>query len=314
MVLRYLQIIIKSEKLIFMQVDNYFGCRYPIVCMAMNKVSDLNLALAVRRAGALPSLSIFNYNNIDLLEQDLIDYKRTFNDLKILLSISVKELIELSICNLIIKYKVEFLELIQDTPGEDINRASPEEIAIKKQIEKENLKFLRNNNIIVFLKISAVKKIDYEVDGVILKGQEGAGRGNFSLENLFAYIKEYNSKLLIIASGGIGNSKQIKYYIDNGAIGVGIGTMFAVSEESKISKETKLKMIAATSNDITRFTTGSAQNALVFEELSNDTFNHSFGLAAGVTGATSGHILVGKSIDYINSIKPVAEIIEQLIE
>ena len=43
-----------------MTVQNLLGSKYPIIAMAMNKVSDVNLAIAVRKAGAIPSLSVFN--------------------------------------------------------------------------------------------------------------------------------------------------------------------------------------------------------------------------------------------------------------
>ena len=119
-----------------MNFKNYFGTTYPIVSMPMNKVSDLTLAIAVRRAGALPSLSIFNYSDVALLEQDLIDYKKEFNDTKLLLSISDKELRMQSVCNLIIQHQIEFVEVIQPTQGEGLIQPSLEELQSKTKLEK----------------------------------------------------------------------------------------------------------------------------------------------------------------------------------
>ena len=38
-----------------------FNSKHPIIAMPMNGVSTVDLAIAVTRAGAVPSLSIFNY-------------------------------------------------------------------------------------------------------------------------------------------------------------------------------------------------------------------------------------------------------------
>jgi NAD(P)H-dependent flavin oxidoreductase YrpB (nitropropane dioxygenase family) len=298
-----------------MNFKNYFGTKYPIVSMPMNKVSDLTLAMAVRRAGALPSLSIFNYSDVALLEQDLIDYKKEFNDTKLLLSISDKELRMQSVCNLIIQHQIEFVEILQHTPGEGLLiQPSYEEFQSKTQLEKANLELIRNNNVKVFLKTHNTKNIEYIVDGLVLKGQDGAGRGTESLETLFADIKKHSPDLLVIVSGGIGTAEQVKHYLDNGANAVGIGTLLAVSKECKISNETKLKMIESTSNDIKKFNNGAVQNALIFTEIANDTFNHTQGLEQGIAGTSSGHIFAGTGIDHISEIRPVSDIIDDLIK
>lgn len=297
-----------------MNFKNYFGTKYPIVSMPMNKVSDLTLAIAVRRAGALPSLSIFNYNDVTLLEQDLIDYKKEFNDAKLLLSISDKELRMQSVCNLIIQHQIEFVEVIPPTPGEGLIQPSLEEFQSKIKLEKTNLEFIRNNNVKVFLKTHNIKNIEYIVDGLVIKGQEGAGRGTESLETLFTYIKKHSPELPIIVCGGIGTAEQVKHYLDNGASAVGIGTLLAVSKECKISNETKLKMIESTSNDIKKFNNGAVQNALIFTEIANDTFNHTQGLEQGIAGTSSGHIFAGTGIDHISEIRPVSDIIDDLIK
>ena len=297
-----------------MNFKNYFGTKYPIVSMPMNKVSDLTLAIAVRRAGALPSLSIFNYSDVALLEQDLIDYKKEFNDTKLLLSISDKELRMQSVCNLIIQHQIEFVEVIQPTQGEGLIQPSLEELQSKTKLEKTNLEFIRNNNVKVFLKTHNIKNIEYIVDGLVIKGQEGAGRGTESLETLFTDIKKHDPELPIIVCGGIGTAEQVKYYLNNGASAVGIGTLLAVSKECKISNETKLKMIESTSNDIKKFNNGAVQNALIFTEIANDTFNHTQGLEQGIAGTSSGHIFAGTGIDHISEIRPVSDIIDDLIK
>jgi NAD(P)H-dependent flavin oxidoreductase YrpB (nitropropane dioxygenase family) len=220
-----------------------------------------------------------------------------------------------SVCNLIIQHQIEFVEILQHTPGEGLLiQPSYEEFQSKTQLEKANLELIRNNNVKVFLKTHNTKNIEYIVDGLVLKGQDGAGRGTESLETLFADIKKHSPDLLVIVSGGIGTAEQVKHYLDNGANAVGIGTLLAVSKECKISNETKLKMIESTSNDIKKFNNGAVQNALIFTEIANDTFNHTQGLEQGIAGTSSGHIFAGTGIDHISEIRPVSDIIDDLIK
>lgn len=274
-----------------------FGTKYPIVAAAMNQVSDIKLSKAVRHSGGIPSLSIYNYkNNFQGLLEDLKDYKKEFNDLKLFLSLGDAELKIPAVLDLVLKSKIEFIELILD--GADIH------------VELESV---INNGTKVFVKCLSLKGVIPGITGVIIKGDEGAGRGSKDLNMLFQQIKTQYPDLEIIVSGGIGTYAQIKHYMDLGALAVSIGTLFAVAKESKISLETKLKMINATRTDIKQFETGARQNALIFSSIDGDDHNHTTGLHAGIHNPTAGHVFVGTAIDQITEIKPVAEIIKCLM-
>ncbi len=70
----------------------FFGSRHPILCAAMNQVSDAALAIAVHNAGAFPSLSIPNYIrngafDMDAYERELRTYKEATGSDNLLLSI-----------------------------------------------------------------------------------------------------------------------------------------------------------------------------------------------------------------------------------
>jgi NAD(P)H-dependent flavin oxidoreductase YrpB (nitropropane dioxygenase family) len=274
-----------------------FGTKYPIVAAAMNQVSDIKLSKAVRHSGGIPSLSIYNYrNNFQGLLADLEDYKKEFNDLKLFLSLGDAELKIPAVLDLVLKSKIEFIELILD--GAEIYT---------------ELESIVNNGTRVFVKCLSLKGVIPGITGVIIKGDEGAGRGSRDLDTLFQQIKTHYPDLEIIVSGGIGTYAQVKYYMDRGALAVSIGTLFAVAEESKISLETKLKIINATRTDIKQFETGAQQNALIFSSIDGDDHNHTAGLHTGIHNPTAGHVFVGTAIDHITEIKPVAEIIKCLM-
>ena len=297
-----------------MTVQNLLGSKYPIIAMAMNKVSDVNLAIAVRKAGAIPSLSIFNYfSAVDhisdsILRSALCRYKSATGDCNILLSISEAELIDKRFQKVIIEEQVRLIELIPNSLDE----------APFSQFHRDQLTLaideIRSNGTLVFVKVLAIEDVMDDIDGVILKGSEGAGRGTTNLEILFEKVRNKFIDLPIIVSGGIGTSAQVKWFIDNGALAVGIGTLFAASLESRVSYETKLKMVEATADSITKLGTGAVQNALIFSSTENDSFNNTKGLIAGIKSPNTGHVFVGTGVDQITGILPVEEIIQNLVK
>lgn len=297
-----------------------FNCNYPIAAMAMNKVSDLKLAVAVRKAGAFPSLSIYNYFisptkiSEKLLQQDLESYKEQCGDSCILLSIGVTQLLNDRLFDAVYNSKVSAIELILETVDES---KSEDELRVDERNKRISL--LRNNGTLVFVKTINLDDIIDGIDGITLKGPNGAGRGNtqgISLSELFDQVKANYPDLKVIVAGGIGTSAQVKEYMDRGAWACGIGTLFAATEESRVNHETKLKMVEATSQDIQQLAVSTvetmAQNALVFSATANDNFNNTRGLMAGVQSPKSGHIFAGHSVDLITSIVPVQTVVDSL--
>ena len=299
----------------------FFNTKYPIACMAMNKVSDVNLALAVRRAGCLPSLSIFNYYtgineiSVSLLERDLDEYYNEFGDASVLISVDVGNLLDLpGLLDVLLKRSVKAVEIIIEDRNPD---AESRQVTILPNVISQ----LRASGALVFTKALSSGDVLTCASGVVLKGPDGAGRGNIigvTLEQLFDQFKAHFPAQLIITSGGVGTSEQLKHYIDRGAFGVGIGTMFAVSAESKISSETKLKLVASGASDVKRLgnsTTGFvSQNAIIFSNTAGDNDNNTRGLMAGIKNPNIGHVFVGKGIEHATEILTCNEIVQRLVK
>jgi NAD(P)H-dependent flavin oxidoreductase YrpB (nitropropane dioxygenase family) len=299
----------------------FFDCKYPIACMAMNKVSDLNLAIAVRRAGCLPSLSIFNYFiDVELigttkLKRDLKQYHEVFGDTSILLSLDVTNLLDLpGLIDILLEYKVRAVEII-------LEDQHPDAYIRRRTILPEVVARLQANGTMVFTKTLMPNDTLVGADGIILKGPDGAGRGNLTGETLEQLFEKFKTNCLdhkVITSGGVGTSAQLKYYIDRGAFGVGIGTMFAVSVESKISTETKLKLVASGAADVKRLENGKtdldSQNAVVFGSVAVDNHNNTRGLMVGIKDPSQGHVFIGKGIEHANEILTCEEIVQRLVK
>ena len=101
--------------------------------------------------------------------------------------------------------------------------------------------------------------------------------------------------------------------MDQDALAIGIGTLFAASEESCVSKDTKQRIIDSTSADIKLIGPLNCRG-LLFSRLEDDDENNSKSLYAGIKGTDTGCIYVGNGIDYIKEIMPVKDIIEWLVK
>lgn len=289
--------------------------KYPIICSPMNGVSDVKLAIACHNAGILPSLVPYCYSTDDKIdiprvEAALGEYMTATNNGKLLIAVESFEYADEQLFNLLVKYKISMVEVL------DVNRET------LKGIYQTSLK-AKEHNIKTALKITGgldmVEKIFNHIgqfDGISIKGPAGAGRGNdyLKLEHEIPKIKKQFPNLSIIASGGINTSENVKTILDLGADAVSIGTMFCASEESSLSPETKNKVINSSMNDVKRLPTGERQKALIFSAVKETDTNNTAGLIEGVKTGTSGHIFVGSGIDYITAIKPVSEIVNDLVK
>lgn len=296
-----------------MNHKQFLGCRYPIVASPMNRVSDLKLAIACANAGIFPSFNIFNWWDpiLDALDIKSIDRElKEFRDRasgNFLLSTTTTVMANDDVYNLIVNNKVSHLEIL-DQPDE------------KSSIT------LSNHKVFQPYKDAGVKIIPKQLsghnaknpimDGIMLKRKEGAGRGfeHIDMDEEIIKIKNDAPNLPMILSGGIGTTQDMQKYLNMGCIAVGIGTLLAASEESCISLESKRKMIEATTADIQRMSNGSRQNAVVFSEYKGpDDFNNTRSLMAGIKSPNMGHIFAGTGIDHITAIKPVNDIIQELV-
>lgn len=290
----------------------FLGCRYPIIAAPMNRVSDLNLAIACHNAGVLPSLTIFNWifdNSVNwkLGEYDIKQFQDQTGSNNILLSMSLDQIEDAYTLEFLVKNKIDKIEIV----GSD---------SLPQTTSPTSMKFFehyRNEGILCIAKQLLSKKINTPViNSVMLKGPDGAGRGldSIRLEDEIIHSLKINPALPVIASGGIGTSNEIRKYLELGCSAVAIGTLLAVSEESCIPLQTKLKMIQSSSANIERLKSSSNQNALIFKELLSDDVNNTQGLIQGISTANIGHVLLGSGIDHIDSIRPVNDIIGQLVE
>ena len=310
---------------------DFFGTKHPIVCLAMNGVSDANLAIAVSKAGAMPSLSLPNYMRdmgktflkVDLVKDiSKISYESGSNNL--LISLTEHQLFEhYNFLSALFKtYRVTHIELIIMSKLDSHFNINEDNDYLKKlkALQDQGLKIIVKS--ISFPKdtLHRFKITEPIMDGLLIKGLEGAGKVNnisynstVTLESLATLaVNKYPNKA-IIPSGGISTADNVKNYLELGCTAVGIGTLFALSEESKVAKNSKLQIIADNKRKLEKLECeGIVQNAFVFKKFEGeDNSNHSNSLKLGTEGL-GGHLFVGKGISEVNEILPVAEIVDRL--
>jgi NAD(P)H-dependent flavin oxidoreductase YrpB (nitropropane dioxygenase family) len=299
--------------------QQHFNSNYPIICAGMNKVSNVELALAVKQAGCYPSLVAFNHlvmlsetdvatDDIQGLDDALTEYKKIAGDSNYILGVSCNLLKRKNhVLDLIHSHKPAYIELF------DLFGFSDHEFYnIIRNLQTAGVKVLvKVPYLDRFLKFKMVWQM---VDGVIIKGDKGAGRVTTSVIDLTEQVRilrDLRDDWIIIAQGGVHDSAGITELLNAGATAVSMGTVFALSEESPIPTETKLKMVASSYTDTVKI--GQAnQNALVFTKTDNDVENNTIGLTNGLKTATIGHVFVGAALDHIDQIKPVSQIVAEL--
>jgi NAD(P)H-dependent flavin oxidoreductase YrpB (nitropropane dioxygenase family) len=280
----------------------FFKSKYPIICTPMNKVSDAKLALAAHTAGIIPSL-VASFGALSETAVELEKFNNgagNFTDL--ILAVSPAQLSP-ELIDVILTYNVTHLQLLED---------------IKNVAEELMLSGLKKKNIKIIVKRLSTNPRGVEylhlVDAIDIKGPEGASRvvnDGVPLSSRLSQLQMLNPDLPIIVTGGISTSAEIRQYLDAGAVAVGLGTVFALSEESCINYEKKLAMLEKSFANVRNIGV-SKQNAIIFTPIPDEDANHTRGLLIGRDSSSKGLLFAGKAIDNISSIKSVATIVKEL--
>lgn len=287
---------------------NFFPSRWPIMCAVMNGVSDLALASAVHSAGAMPSLLI-KWNTCDLLHDQLKEFVRLNGNGNCVLQLVYKDLGNPIVLDLIEQYKISHVELfgMMGIPNHKMQNEFNTVMSYPKYFE--GYKRLKNTSRIITRILTPSS--GQGIDAYALKGSDSAGfSGNMSVQDLFLQQKTQTPNVPLIPYGGVGTPEQVSWYMQNGAAGVAVGTLFAATHESCLDISTKQQMVKANSKDITKLKT--TQNALVLGEVSTDV-NHQISLDQGIAGR-GGLIYAGPAVDHVTEIRTVKQVIEYLTQ
>lgn len=297
------------------RITELFGIQYPVIAGGMVWCSGWRLAAAVSNAGGLGLLGAGSMHPETLIEH--IDKMNAATDKPWGINIplmypEIDRLIEI-----IIEKGVKIVFTSAGSPKKYTARFH--EAGIKVAHVVSSSKF-------------AKKSEEAGVDAVVAEGFEAGGHNGREETTTLALIPQVRDaiSLPLIAAGGIGSGKAMLAAMALGAEGVQIGTLFAVSEESSASDAFK-KLCVDLGEDGTMLAlkkispTRLIKNELFAKiaEAENrgaeaDELRELLGRAASKRGIfegdlENGELEIGQIASTIKEVKPVAQIMHELI-
>ena len=297
------------------RITELFGIQYPVIAGGMVWCSGWRLAAAVSNAGGLGLLGAGSMHPETLIEH--IDKMNAATDKPWGINIplmypEIERLIEI-----IIEKGVKIVFTSAGSPKKYTARFH--EAGIKVAHVVSSSKF-------------AKKCEEAGVDAVVAEGFEAGGHNGREETTTLALIPQVREaiSLPLIAAGGIGSGKAMLAAMALGAEGVQIGTLFAVSEESSASDAFK-KLCVNLGEDGTMLALKKiSPTRLIKNELfakiaeaesrgaEADELRELLGRAASKRGIFEGdlehgELEIGQIASTIKEVKPVAQIMHELI-
>ena len=297
------------------RITELFGIQYPVIAGGMVWCSGWRLAAAVSNAGGLGLLGAGSMHPETLIEH--IDKMNAATDKPWGINIplmypEIERLIEI-----IIEKGVKIVFTSAGSPKKYTARFH--EAGIKVAHVVSSSKF-------------AKKCEEAGVDAVVAEGFEAGGHNGREETTTLALIPQVRDaiSLPLIAAGGIGSGKAMLAAMALGAEGVQIGTLFAVSEESSASDAFKQLCVDLGEDGTMLALKKISPTRLIKNELfakiaeaenrgaQADELRELLGRAASKRGIfegdlENGELEIGQIASTIKEVKPVAQIMHELI-
>ena len=297
------------------RITELFGIQYPVIAGGMVWCSGWRLAAAVSNAGVLGLLGAGSMHPETLIEH--IDKMNAATDKPWGINIplmypEIERLIEI-----IIEKGVKIVFTSAGSPKKYTARFH--EAGIKVAHVVSSSKF-------------AKKCEEAGVDAVVAEGFEAGGHNGREETTTLALIPQVRDaiSLPLIAAGGIGSGKAMLAAMALGAEGVQIGTLFAVSEESSASDAFKQLCVDLGEDGTMLALKKISPTRLIKNELfakiaeaesrgaEADELRELLGRAASKRGIfegdlENGELEIGQIASTIKEVKPVAQIMHELI-
>jgi nitronate monooxygenase len=302
--------------------------KYPIIMAPMFLVSNEKMLIAASEAGIAGAIPALNYRTVEELRTGIRTIKAAATGpIGINLIVNASNFLmeeQLKVC---CEEKVDFFITSLGSPAKVIEEAH--KIGIKVFCDVTDVKY-------------AQKVAELGADAVIaVNNQAGGHLGDLSPQALIQAIKAAVS-IPVISAGGVGCKADLDVIASYGADGFSIGSIFIASEEADVSQEYKQACVDFGAKDIVTTTKlsgtpctvirtpyvkeiGTTQNWL--ERLLNKNkrikkwvkaivfYRGMQSLKKAAFGATYKTVwCAGPSIEHVHTIRPVAQIVNELLE
>ncbi|PJB14363.1 MAG: nitronate monooxygenase [Flavobacteriales bacterium CG_4_9_14_3_um_filter_32_8] len=308
-------------------LTDLLNIKYPIILAPMFLVSNVKMLVAASKVGITGAIPALNFRTIEAFEKALIELKeKSVGPFGINLIVNKSNFYykeQLAAC---CKHQVDYIITSLGSPEETIIEAH--KVGIKVFCDVVDLVYAK--------KVEALG-----ADAIIAVNKEAGGHaGPTSYQELLPLLIK-NCNIPIISAGGVGNHEQMEQMLSLGAAGLSIGSLFIASEESDVSQEYKEACINYGAKDIV-FTTklsgtkctiintpyvqevGTEQSGL--DQFLNKNkrlkkwykaFTFYKGMKklnnAATTNTNKTFWCAGPSIEYVKEIKPIAAIVNSLV-
>jgi nitronate monooxygenase len=217
-------------------ITKLLGIEYPVIMAPMFLVSNTKMILAALESGITAAFPALNYRTDKELRTAIEEIKsksnKPFGVNLIVNKSNFKYKEQLKTC---IDLKVGFIITSLGSPQEVIEQCK--HTGIKVFCDVIDLKY-------------ALKVQELGADAVIAVNSEAGGHaGNLKGKELIPLLKK-NLKIPIISAGGVATGQQLKEVLDLGAEGASIGTIFIASTEAPVSDDYKNALVKYGAKDI----------------------------------------------------------------
>lgn len=309
-------------------LSEMLGIDYPIIIAPMFLVSNVGMLIAAIKAGATAAVPALNYRTTDELRDAIRKVKKEAGGpLGINLIVNKSNFLYKEQLEIICEEKVDYIITSLGSPEETINEAHKH--GIKVFCDVTDLKY--------------AKKVEsLGADALIAVNKEAGGHaGNISYKDLVPTLKEHCS-IPVISAGGVGTGQQMKEVMDKGADGFSMGSIFIASTEAGVTEDYKQACVDYGKDDIVMTTKlsgtpctviktpyvekiGTDQNWLERLLNKNKTIKKWFKALTFMKGMKSLRKAAfsatyktlwcaGPSIEHVKSVRPIKEIVEQLVK
>ena len=297
------------------RVTELFGIKYPVIAGGMVWCSGWRLASAVSNAGGLGLLGAGSMHPETLIEHIDKMNAATSKPWGVNVPLMYPEIDRLM--DILIRKGVKIVFTSAGSPKKYTDMLHQSGITVAHVVSSSKF---------------AKKCEEAGVDAVVAEGFEAGGHNGREETTTMALIPQVREavSLPLIAAGGIGSGRAMLAAMALGAEGVQIGTLFAVSRESSASEAFKQlcvelgedgTMLALKKISPTRLIKNELYAKIAEAESRGaeaDELRQLLGRAASKRGIfegdlTNGELEIGQIVGAIRDVKPVAEIMDDII-
>lgn len=297
------------------RVTELFGIKYPVIAGGMVWCSGWRLASAVSNAGGLGLLGAGSMHPETLIEHIDKMNAATSKPWGVNVPLMYPEIDRLM--DILIRKGVKIVFTSAGSPKKYTDMLHQSGITVAHVVSSSKF---------------AKKCEEAGVDAVVAEGFEAGGHNGREETTTMALIPQVREavSLPLIAAGGVGSGRAMLAAMALGAEGVQIGTLFAVSRESSASEAFKQlcvelgedgTMLALKKISPTRLIKNELYAKIAEAESRGaeaDELRQLLGRAASKRGIfegdlTNGELEIGQIVGAIREVKPVAEIMDDII-